>query len=336
MKNNKISYYQLGAYGKVEMPMSERFSLERSALDDDFLFESLEGYTHNEAIPQEHLLARFDDLVEEKRKTAVVRKLAPYRWIAGVAASIIIFSAVAYFYNGNNGITHNENQIVENNVGAPVEESAQDLVGIGDNMENLTSDNIPDKRVVAQKSKEDVRRIPEKETKIAQEKSEPKSPQIALNLESSSGNQALTKDEGVPVQSATEKVARVGEKIEKPLSKKADIIRSKKAYRPSTTMEFATESVEGVEDFLLDIPTEKQISDWIDQGLQEAGFDEDSNNASIMVLQFTSERVLEICIFQEGDEGLVKKINELLVGKKLSGLNDKMLQKRLIFRYKSK
>ena len=82
-----------------------------------------------ESVDQEQMLARFDLLAQKNRGDAVVRRILPFRWIGGVAASIILLSAIAYLYQGENGLDNvdKSSQITENTIDLPTEEITDEV-----------------------------------------------------------------------------------------------------------------------------------------------------------------------------------------------------------------
>lgn len=80
------------AYLDKSISDSDRFGLEKLALDDDFLFDALEGFEENKvnAIPKFNYI--------DKSKTSSKKVVALRKWISIAASLLVVCGAVYYIY----------------------------------------------------------------------------------------------------------------------------------------------------------------------------------------------------------------------------------------------
>lgn len=98
----------LKAYLDKSISNSDRFELEKLALDDDFLFEALEGFEESKV----NTLPKFN---YNKIKTPKIKVISARKWMS-IAASLLLFCGVVYYYYTNRSVNQINDEITQSSV----------------------------------------------------------------------------------------------------------------------------------------------------------------------------------------------------------------------------
>ena len=91
-KYNSFTAADIERYYKGEMPAAERHALEKAALDDTFLADSLEGYAFT-STPVNDINTLKEKLDEKKRSGKVIPFARKYNWLQIAALFIVLIGA---------------------------------------------------------------------------------------------------------------------------------------------------------------------------------------------------------------------------------------------------
>lgn len=325
----------LGDYGKDRLSFSERFELEKAALDDDFLFEALEGYAYGQQADLNKTQNRLSALIKNTSEDAIIRKLVPYRWVAGVAASVLLLSALIYvFQSSNSGISDMDKKTIVANEVNPVTE-------IQDETE---SSIIEQEKIATNEEREALNSIdiPKSEETQPVAKSLPQEQVLKSNKTPESSQTMLAPEQDVTVPKLTEEL----------LTKKSDVITSEpenKAFTlnkntylkisdetPAITMELAKETNSLLAEEDLGAEAAEELQNFLIEEIKKMqGFQSTNSNISF-ILHVDDNSVIQETNFFKGCKACYDSLSGQMVGRKLERINASQVGKRLIFHFKSK
>lgn len=321
-------------YEKDQLSLSERFELEKMALDDDFLFESLEGYAYNQS-NLEKAKRRFLTTINKNRENALVKKLVPYRWIAGVAASILLLSGLVYVFQDSDSLPEEfGSQTMAANEISPTQES-QDPAN-----EIVTTNDLNSNKELAQS--DDLGKKSEIINEPSSSKQLPNDPELKLNTGQGSGRNALASGKAVDIPQLSDELNDKSTKTDIPEPENKAFSINKKNYlnqnkqAPAITMELAKESAINLKEEMLEPEVSTELSSFLAKEIAKHASLDTLNTAMSLILEINSDSTIQNVIFINGCQLCYDVLSDQLINKKLEKVNPLQVGKRLIFQYKSK